>query len=208
MGFPMGLEYSISAIGAVIMQNAINSLGIHAVAAQSAGDKIRQLFTLPMESIGAAVATYMAQNYGSKKIIRLKIGIQSSLIIQLTWSCVSFIIIFFFKKPIINLVLGVSSGPVFLMTEQYLTIMSYFLIAHGSLMIFRNTLQGLGHSIYAIISGIGELIGRSIGGYLAIVSLGYNIICYSNQLAWIISLGYCLIALSITSKKDPILTLE
>ncbi|MCT3024335.1 MATE family efflux transporter [Pediococcus pentosaceus] len=205
IGFPMGVEYSISALGAIVMQNAINSLGIYAVAAQSAGDKIRQLFTLPMESVGAAVATYMAQNYGSKQSARLKNGIKASLTIQIIWSLFSFILILFLKKPIINLVLGVSKGPVFSMTHQYLTIVSYFFIIHGSLMIFRNTLQGLGHSMYAVISGVGELIGRSIGGYLAITSLSYTMICYSNQLAWIVSLSYCVIALSFVSKKDTLL---
>ena len=66
VGLPMGFEYSVSAIGAVVMQGAINSLGSIAVAAQTAGEKIRQMFTLPMESVGMAMATYTGQNYGAK----------------------------------------------------------------------------------------------------------------------------------------------
>lgn len=59
IGLPMGLEYSISAIGPVVMQGAINGLGSIAMAAQTAGEKIRQMFTLPMESVGMAIATYV-----------------------------------------------------------------------------------------------------------------------------------------------------
>lgn len=79
VGLPMGFEYSVSAIGAVVMQGAINSLGSIAVAAQTAGEKIRQMFTLPMESVGMAMATYTGQNYGAKRIDRIREGIRSGL---------------------------------------------------------------------------------------------------------------------------------
>ena len=82
IGFPMGFEYSVSAIGAVIMQDAINLLGSTAVAAQTAGEKIRQMFTLPMESVGMAMATYVGQNYGAGK----KKRVRSSYLISLTYS--------------------------------------------------------------------------------------------------------------------------
>ncbi|MTV83299.1 MATE family efflux transporter [Secundilactobacillus folii] len=192
IGFPMGFEYSVSAIGAVVMQDAINLLGTAAVAAQSAGDKIRQLFTLPMESVGMAIATYMAQNYGARKSQRIKSGLRAGSLIQLTWSLFAFLLVMLLKKTIISLVLGTTTGHVFHLTDQYLTTISFFFIVHGLLMIFRNTLQGLGHSMYAIVSGFGELIGRSFAAWLATLSLGYVAICYANQIAWGVSLVYCL----------------
>ena len=76
IGLPMGFEYSVSAIGAVIMQDAINLLGSVAVAAQTAGEKIRQMFTLPMESVGMAMATYVGQNHGAGRNDRIKQGIR------------------------------------------------------------------------------------------------------------------------------------
>ncbi|BAP86593.1 MATE efflux family protein [Paucilactobacillus hokkaidonensis JCM 18461] len=202
IGIPMGLEYSISAIGAIVMQDAINQLGTASIAAQSAGDKIRQLFTLPMESVGMAMATYTAQNYGAKKINRIKEGIKSGLLIQLVYSIVAFFIVALSKNSLISLVLGRKDGTVFSKANEYLIIISLFFIVHGSLMIFRNVIQGLGRSLYAIFSGFGELIGRSIGGMLALTSLGYTAICYSNQLAWSISLIYCFIITLILFKTD------
>lgn len=202
IGFPMGLEYSVSAIGAIIMQDAINLLGVTAVAAQSAGDKIRQLFTLPMESVGMAIATYMAQNYGAHKPDRIKQGIKGGALIQFNWSLIAFILVILFKKSLISLVLGTSQGQTFRLTDLYLTTVSFFFIIHGLLMIFRNTLQGLGHSMYAIISGLGELVGRGIASWIAMTSVGYLAICYANQLAWGLSLCYCIFMTWLLFKKD------
>ena len=82
VGFPMGFEYSVSAIGAVIMQSSINLLGSIAVAGQTAGEKIRQMFTLPMESVGMGMATYVGQNDGANCPDRIKQGIRAGLTIQ------------------------------------------------------------------------------------------------------------------------------
>ncbi|WP_282803607.1 MATE family efflux transporter [Secundilactobacillus kimchicus] len=191
IGFPMGAEYSVSAIGAILMQNAINILGTDAIAAQSAGDKIRQFFTLPMESLGMGIATYMAQNFGAHDKKRISQGLLDGSLIQLSWSIVSLLLVWLLKKTLITLVLGVSHGHVYNLAENYLVTISFFFIIHGLLMIFRNTLQGLGHSMVAILSGFGELIGRLFASILATLSFGYVAICYANQLAWGISLVYC-----------------
>ncbi|GHP13519.1 MATE family efflux transporter [Lentilactobacillus fungorum] len=191
IGIPMGFEYCISAIGAIIMQDAINRLGSSTVAAQSAADKIRQLFTLPMESVGAAMATYQAQNFGAKNRQRIKQGITNGVLIQVIYSLVSFIIVNLAKTPLVTMVIGTGSPATTKSAVEYLTIISFFFPIHGLLMIFRNTLQGWGHSGYAIISGFGELLGRSIGSFIAIGSAGFIAICYSNPLAWGISLIYC-----------------
>lgn len=203
IGFPMGFEYSISAIGAIIMQYAINLLGTSAIAAQAAAEKIRQLFTLPMESVGTAMATYTAQNYGASQIDRIKQGVRNGTIIQFIWSLFSLLFVCLFKNSLITLMLGVTSKQVFSLTDLYLTTISYFFIIHGMLMIFRNTIQGLGHSIYAMASGVGELIGRASASYLSILSWGYTAICYANQIAWGISLIICSFILVIIIRKDP-----
>lgn len=203
IGFPMGFEYSISAIGAIIMQYAINLLGTSAIAAQAAAEKIRQLLTLPMESVGTAMATYTAQNYGASQIDRIKQGVRNGTIIQFIWSLFSLLLVCLFKNSLITLMLGVTSKQVFSLTDLYLTTISYFFIIHGMLMIFRNTIQGLGHSIYAMASGVGELIGRASASYLSILSWGYTAICYANQIAWGISLIICSFILVIIIRKDP-----
>ena len=203
IGFPMGFEYSVSAIGAVIMQDAINLLGSTAVAAQTAGEKIRQMFTLPMESVGMAMATYVGQNHGAHRTDRIKQGIKDGCTIQLTYCVAAWVVIFFVKPYAVGLVLGDADPAVTARAIQYLAIMSMLFCFHGLLMIFRNTLQGLGYSVQAIISGVGELIGRSLGGLLAVkTGLGYVGICLSNPFAWGLAMLYCMFMVRRMLKRE------
>ena len=203
IGFPMGFEYSVSAIGAVIMQDAINLLGRTAVAAQTAGEKIRQMFTLPMESVGMAMATYVGQNHGAHRTDRIQQGIKDGCTIQLTYCVAAWVIIFFVKPYAVGLVLGDADPAVAAGAIQYLAIMSLLFCFHGLLMIFRNTLQGLGYSVQAIISGVGELIGRSLGGLLAVkTGLGYVGICLSNPFAWGLAMLYCMFMVRRMLKRE------
>lgn len=203
IGFPMGFEYSVSAIGAVIMQDAINLLGSTAVAAQTAGEKIRQMFTLPMESVGMAMATYVGQNHGAHRTDRIKQGIKDGCMIQLTYCVAAWVVIFFIKPYAVGLVLGDAAPAVTAGAIQYLAIMSMLFCFHGLLMIFRNTLQGLGYSVQAIISGVGELIGRSLGGLLAVkTGLGYVGICLSNPFAWGLAMLYCMFMVRRVLKRE------
>ena len=203
IGFPMGFEYSVSAIGAVIMQDAINLLGRTAVAAQTAGEKIRQMFTLPMESVGMAMATYVGQNHGAHRTDRIKQGIKDGCTIQLTYCVAAWVVIFFVKPYAVGLVLGNADPAVTAGAIQYLAIMSLLFCFHGLLMIFRNTLQGLGYSVQAIISGVGELIGRSLGGLLAVkTGLGYVGICLSNPFAWGLAMLYCMFMVRRMLKRE------
>ena len=203
IGFPMGFEYSVSAIGAVIMQDAINLLGSTAVAAQTAGEKIRQMFTLPMESVGMAMATYVGQNHGAHRTDRIQQGIKDGCTIQLTYCVAAWVVIFFVKPYAVGLVLGDADPAVTAGAIQYLAIMSMLFCFHGLLMIFRNTLQGLGYSVQAIISGVGELIGRSLGGLLAVkTGLGYVGICLSNPFAWGLAMLYCMFMVRLMLKRE------
>ena len=203
IGFPMGFEYSVSAIGAVIMQDAINLLGSTAVAAQTAGEKIRQMFTLPMESVGMAMATYVGQNHGAHRTDRIQQGIKDGCMIQLTYCVAAWVVIFFLKPYAVGLVLGDADPAVTAGAIQYLAIMSMLFCFHGLLMIFRNTLQGLGYSVQAIISGVGELIGRSLGGLLAVkTGLGYVGICLSNPFAWGLAMLYCMFMVRRVLKRE------
>ena len=192
VGLPMGLEYSVSAIGAGVMQGGINTLGKTAVAAQTAGEKIRQMFTLPMESVGMAMATYTGQNYGAGRIDRIRAGIRWGLLLQYIYCAAAWLVIFLLKAPLTALVLGESVSPVAQGAIQYLTLISPLFFLHGSLMILRNTLQGLGKSLLAIISGIGELVGRSLGGLAAAQLASFALICLTNPLAWGLGAVYCL----------------
>lgn len=202
IGLPMGFEYSVSAIGAVIMQDAINLMGSVAVAAQTAGEKIRQMFTLPMESVGMAMATYVGQNHGAHRTDRIKQGIRDGCMIQLIYCVAAWAVIYLCKPFAVALVLGEADPAVSAGALQYLSVISLLFCFHGLLMIFRNTLQGLGFSTQAIISGVGELLGRSLGGWLAVNKLGYLGICLANPIAWVFALCYCVFMVVRVLRKE------
>lgn len=202
VGLPMGFEYSVSAIGAVVMQDAINSLGAAMVTAQTAGERIRQMFTLPMESVGMAMATYAGQNFGAKRLDRIRMGLRDGVLIQAVYCAAVWAAIFLFKEPMCRFVLGDVDARVMDAAVRYLFIMSCFFIIHGSLMIFRNTLQGMGYSTHAIVSGVGELAGRALGAALTFVGGGYLAVCVSNPLAWGFALVYCVVMTGVMLRRN------
>lgn len=194
VGLPMGFEYSVSALGALAMQGAINALGSAAVTAQTAGEKIRQLFTMPMESVGMAIASYVGQNYGAGRFDRMRQGILSAAAIQLLYCAACWVVIFVFKEQLIGFVLGeevdadIVSGAV-----DHLFFVSCFFMLHGLLKVFRNTLQGMGHSVQAVALGVSEFAGRAAGSLAAVGGMGFAGICLANPLAWGCALVYCLV---------------
>lgn len=202
VGLPMGFEYSVSAIGAVILLNSINTLGSGAVAAQTAGEKIRQMFTLPMESVGMAIATYAGQNFGAGKLKRIRQGIKQGMVIQLVYCAVIWAVLLGMNGLLVQIVLGEAQPEISAEAGRYLFIVSCLFIFHGSLMVFRNTLQGMGYSFHAIISGVWELAGRSLGGWLAVYGAGFTAVCLANPLAWIFALCYCIYMVRYFLRKN------
>ncbi len=126
------------------MQGAINSFGSVVIAGQTSGEKIRQMFTLPIESVGMGIATYAGQNLGAKRYDRIKEGLRAGITIQLTYCIFAWVVIFFGKNLFTYMVLGESTSDTALISVEYLSVISIFFFIHGALMIFRNTLQGMG----------------------------------------------------------------
>ena len=195
VGFPMGMDHSFSALGMVFLQGAINSLGAAAIAGQATGEKIRQMFTTPMESVGMGVVTYAGQNVGAGRYDRVRSGVKAGLAIQWSYSAAVWLVIFFGKTSFVRLVLGAEAGDSAALAVQYLAIISCLFPIHGSLMVLRNTLQGMGHSIHGVCSGISEMIGRALGSWLSVAVLGFVGVSLCNPIAWSFGLIYCLVVL-------------
>jgi len=192
MGIPLGLEYSVCSIGNVVLQSSINSLGTVVAAAQICGEKIRAIATMPMEALGTAVATYAGQNYGAKRIDRIKDGIRAGLIIVAVYCALSWAVIFFLKVPLVYLLLGQTGSAEAVASVQYLSIITTLFVFHGSLMIFRNTVQGMGHAASTLASAVMEIIGRSVAGRLAVYFGSFLLICVSAPMAWTLGCICCI----------------
>ena len=205
-GFPMGLDYTISALGALAVQRAINALGTAAIAAQTTGEKIRQMFTLPLASVGSAMATYMGQNAGAQRYDRVRAGIRAGLVILLAYSAAGGLVLLAGKGFLVSLVLGADAGEAGALAVRYLVAMGCALCLAGASSIFRNTLQGLGYNLHAMFSGVCQMIGSVAGGWLAANHLGFTGVCLANPLAWGFAAAYCgiMIAfhLKLQAKKE------
>lgn len=201
ISLPMGFQASIIAIGAIILQFALNGLGATAVAGYTAAQKIDSIAIQPMMSFGITMATYTAQNYGAKKFQRIKDGVKQCALISVTFSIVVGLINIFAGHFLTGLFVGYEQKEVIALSQVYLTSNGIFYFILSLLFIYRYTLQGLGQSFIPTVAGVMELIMRSFAAIILSRPYGFLGVCLSNPLAW---LGACIplsLAYYITIKK-------
>lgn len=186
MGIPMGLQCSITAIGSVIMQWAVNVLGSTAVAAVTAAGKTQGLLTVPMESVGTAMATYAGQNLGASRMDRVRQGVNSAMLIILIYGVASAFVLHFTDVQIMGLFLDTAKEvDIVAMGREYLFWNSVFFVPLGALIIWRYTIQGLGFSSLAMLAGVAEMVARTAVAIVLVPILGYFGAELSNPAAWI-----------------------
>ena len=184
VGIPMAVQYIIIAVGLMVVQGVLNNLGSNAVAAYTAANKVDTLSIQALLSLGTAMATYTAQNYGANKLDRIWNGVHKSAIISICMALLCFLIIFVLKKPLIKLFAGDDYELVKDMANLYLYINSGCYIALGMIFVYRNSLQGMGYSSIAMLAGIIELGLRVLAALVFAELLGYMGICMSSPTAW------------------------
>lgn len=202
IGVPLGLEYSVTSIGNVVLQSSINSMGAVVAAGQICGERIRSIATMPMENVGMAIATYVGQNYGAKRFDRIKEGVKAGMIINVVYCAMAWTVLFVLKKPLVYLLLGELVSAEAMAAVEYLTVITTLFVFHGSLMVFRNTVQGMGYSASALAASVMEIIGRSGAGILAMTFNSFFIICVSSPAAWILAMFMCMILYGYYMKKE------
>ena len=205
IGVPLGLEYSVTSIGNVILQSSINSMGAVVAAAQICGERIRAIATMPMENVGMAIATYTGQNYGAKRLDRIREGVKAGMIINVVYCAAAWAVLLVLKKPLVFLLLGEVVSLEAVKAIEYLTVITTLFVFHGSLMVFRNTVQGMGYSASALAASVMEIIGRSGAGILAVYFNSFFIICVSSPAAWILAMMMCIGLYMYYMRKEVVL---
>ena len=187
MGIPMGLQYSITAIGSVILQASVNTLGSMAVAAVAAGSKVTLFFCCPFDALGGTMATYAGQNVGAGKLDRIKAGLKSSSIIGCIYAVIAFLILVFFSDKIALLFMDAGETETIRQVSMFLIANSAFYIPLVFVNVVRFTIQGMGYSLLAILAGVCEMIARALVGFALVPIFGYIIICFASPLAWLMA---------------------
>ncbi len=185
MGIPMGLQYSITAIGSVILQTAVNTLGSAAVASTAAAAKIGMFFCCPFDAMGSTMATYAGQNVGAGKLGRVSQGIKSTSILGLVYSVLAFGVLALFGPTIALLFVDSSETAILQNVSWFLNINSAFFFPLALVNIIRFTIQGLGFSKFAVLAGVCEMGARSIVGMGFVPVFGYVAACFASPVAWI-----------------------
>jgi len=185
MGIPMGLQYSITAIGSVILQTAVNGLGSLAVASVTAGSKVSMFFCCPFDAMGSTMATYGGQNVGAKNLERVGKGLKDCILLGTIYSILAFVIMYFFGDDLAALFVDEAGGQMLKNARTFLIINSAFFIPLALVNIIRFLIQGMGFSTFAILAGVFEMAARTLVGLVLVPRIGFIGACFASPLAWI-----------------------
>ena len=201
MGIPMGLQYSVTAIGTLVIQAAINGFGSMTVAGVTAAQRINAFISCPIEAIGATMAPYSGQNMGAGKLDRVGKGLRDASLLGFVISAVLFVFVLLTGKQLSLLFLDTADAQVVAYSYRFLV----FTAAGYCLLVLVNTvrftIQGMGFSVFAITSGVLEMIARSLAGLVVVPLIGYTGNCLAHPMAWIFADAFLIPAFFYCKKK-------
>lgn len=201
MGLPMGLQYSITAIGSVILQSAVNGIGSDAVATVTAGSKLSMFLMCPFDAMGSTMATYGGQNVGAGKFDRVSKGLRSCVLLGAVYSVIALGAVLLIGDDMLLLFLDKSETAILENAKWYITtnVCFYFLLALVN--IVRFMIQGMGYSKLAVFAGMFEMIARGLAGFVLVPIFGFTAVGFANPLAWLFADAF-LIPAYIHARKD------
>ncbi|MDE5589466.1 MAG: MATE family efflux transporter [Acetatifactor sp.] len=185
MGVPMGLQYSITAIGSVILQSATNTLGSDAVAAVTAAGRINSFLACPFDAFGSTMATYGGQNVGAGKLERIGAGLKSCVRLGAGYSVIALLVAIFLGRPLATLFLDVSEAVIIDNVRFFLICATAFYFPLALVNIVRFLIQGMGFPTFAILAGVFEMAARTMAGFALVPLFGFTGVCFGSPAAWI-----------------------
>ena len=185
MGLPMGLQYSITAIGSMVMQSANNGLGSIYVSGFTAGMRIKQFLMCPFDAIATAISVFCGQNLGAGKTDRIKKGIRQGVLVGVGYGLCAGLVLIFAGRFLSLLFVKKEAVEVLDASAEYLRCMGYFFWSLGILNVCRMTTQGLGFSGRTVFSGVTEMIARILVSLVFVPLYGFTAICFADQTAWL-----------------------
>ena len=201
MGVPMGLQYSITAIGSMVMQSANNGLGSIYVSGFTAGMRIKQFLICPFDAIATAVSVFCGQNLGAGKPKRIRQGIWQGIMVGVLYGLAAGLVMIFAGRTLSMMFISPEETAILDAAEKYLRCMGYFFWTLGILNVCRMCTQGLGYSGRAVFFGVTEMIARIVVSRSLVGVLGFTAICFTDQAAWVSACCYMMPTCIICVKK-------
>lgn len=190
MGLPMGLQFSITAIGSMVMQSANNGLGSVYVSGFTAAMRIKQFLMCPFDAMATAVSVFCGQNLGAGRPDRIRKGIREGIGMSVFYGICAGLILIFCGRKLSQIFVGSSDTAVLDAAAKYLFCIGLFFWSLAILNICRMATQGLGYSGRAVFSGVTEMFARIIVSVVFVKSCGFTAICFADQTAWVSACCY------------------
>ena len=187
-GLPMGLQFSITAIGSVMVQWSVNGLGVNAVAAVAGAGKLSMFFACVFDALASTMATFAGQNIGARKLDRIHQGLRCTSLLGIVYCVLAFTVAALFARPLLGLFIDADASPeVTAMGIQYLTVNAAFYIPLLFVNIVRLSIQGMGYTRVAMLAGLSEMIARTAVALFIVPAFGFSGACFANPAAWVMA---------------------
>lgn len=204
VGLPMAFQYSITAIGTMMVQSSLNILGSAAVAAFTAANKIENVITQAYIALGTTMTSYCAQNRGAGKYSRIRSGFRAATVIGVVYSMLASIFFWTVGKYMSYLFISEDIQSIMGQVEIYLRCIAVFMIPLMLVNTYRNGIQGMGYGLLPMTAGIAELIGRGVAAQIAGHYRSYFGICMASPVAWILASALLLIMYACIMRRHPV----
>lgn len=201
VGIPMALQFSITAMGIIMVQAALNMLGSTVVAANTVAGKVEQFATLFYQALGAAMATFSAQNRGTGDLDRVKKGAKAAFWMDCAYGILAFAVLQVLLPQLVGLFVTGDIAQVLYYVRIYITISGVFFIPLGMIFIYRNVMQGCGYGFLPMMGGVVELVCRGVLAVAAAKLMSYAGVCWANASAWCVTGFYSWFAYRHVMKK-------
>ena len=185
LGIPVSLQFTITSVGTMCLQSAVNSFGANVIAGFTAAGRVENLTNLPMSALGVATQTFVGQNYGAKNYKRITKSVSSIFLLDLGVSIAMSLTLWLIGTPMVSIFMKEQNSEIMQAAQRYLlaTVQCYSLVA--ILFVLRNTLQGLGFTYANMIAGAGEFFGRISIAFVFSKLIGFTAVCYAAPAAWL-----------------------
>ncbi len=188
IGLPMGLQFSITAIGSVVVQWSVNGLGVDAVAAVSAAQKLSMFFACVFDALASTMATFAGQNVGARKLDRVGQGLRAASVMGTAYCVGAFGIVLLFGESLLGLFVdGSENTAVMSMAYRFLKINASFYIPLLFVNIVRLCIQGMGFTRVAMFAGLSEMLARTAVALFVVPAAGFTGACFANPAAWLMA---------------------
>lgn len=206
IALPMAFQFSITAIGTVVLQGALNTFGSEKIAAYTAGCKVEQLVTQIGPALGVTMASYSGQNLGAGRIDRIKSGVRSCTILAVSLAVLSAVALYFAGESLSSLFITGEQSEVLEYSVLYINTIIVYFPALFMIFVYRNVLQGIGKSLMPFLAGVFELIARCVVSFTLPQRIGYKGVCIAGPVAWFaamipLCIAYYIIINRMSKKK-------